>query len=215
MKKRLKLCLILALMLSLSSTAYALAAQGGSSTEITAEPYLPDIKIEVVVPAAGNVYINPYQLPLEVDGKIENKQVISSTFAIENQSEVPLGVNVEVTGKIKPESTMGLLTRSASSVTTTMKKAFMYFEIHTVSDTSAVEWDSKYSSSKHIVVRESSQIKKNVIILDAHDNEKRFGAFRLSGDCVQNPREPWTNEDGVEVEVVFTFTPLPLGTKIP
>jgi hypothetical protein len=65
------------------------------------------------------------------------------------------------------------------------------------------------------VVRESSQIKKNVIILDAHDNEKRFGAFRLSGDCVQNPREPWTNEDGVEVEVVFTFTPLPLGTKIP
>lgn len=214
MKKRLKLCLILALLLSLSSPAQAAVAQG-SSTEITAEPYLPDIKIEVVVPAAGNVYINPYQLPLEVNGKIENKQVISSTFAIENQSEVPLGVNVEVTGKIKPESTMGLLTRSASSVTTTMKKAFMYFEIHTVSDTSAVEWDSKYSSSKHIVVRESSQIKKNVIILDAHDNEKHFGAFRLSGDCVQNPREPWTNEDGVEVEVVFTFTPLPLGTKIP
>ena len=105
MKKRLKLCLILALLLSLSSPAQAAAAQD-SSTEITAEPYLPDIKIEVVVPAAGNVYINPYQLPLEVDGKIENKQVISSTFAIENQSEVPLGVNVEVTGKIKPESTM-------------------------------------------------------------------------------------------------------------
>ena len=70
MKKRLKLCLILALLLSLSSPAYALAAQG-SSTEITAEPYLPDIKIEVVVPAAGNVYINPYQLPIKVVCKID------------------------------------------------------------------------------------------------------------------------------------------------
>lgn len=214
MKKRLKLCLILALLLSLSSPAYALAAQG-SSTEITAEPYLPDIKIEVVVPAAGNVYINPYQLPIKVDGKIENKQVISDTFGIENQSEVPLKVDVAVTGKIKPRSTMGLLTRSASSVTTTMKKAFIYFEIHAVSDLSSVTWDSRYSSTKHIVVRESTQFKKGMIILDMCDKEKRFGAFRLAGDCVKNPSEPWSNEDGVEVEAVFTFTPLPLDTKIP
>lgn len=215
MKKRLKLCLFLALLLSLSSPARALAAQGGSSTELTAEPYLPDIKIEVVVPATGNVYINPYQLPIEVDGKIENKQVISDTFGLENQSEVPLQVDVEVTGTIKPGSTMGLLSTSTKKVTTTMKRAFMYFEIHTASDPTAVEWDSKYSSSKHIVVRESSQSKKNIIRLDACDNEKRFGAFRLSGDCVQKPREPWSSEDGVDVEVVFTFTPLPLGTPIP
>lgn len=215
MKKRLALCLIPALLLSLASTAHALAAQGGSSTELTAEPYLPDIKIEVVVPASGNVYINPYQLPIEVDGRIESKQVISDTFGIENQSEVPLQVDVEVTGTIKPGSTMGLLNTSTKKVSTTMKRAFMYFEIHAVSDPAAVEWNSKYSASKHIVVRESAQSKKNIIKLDACDNEKRFGAFRLSGDCVQNPREPWTSEDGVEVEVVFTFTPLPLGTQIP
>lgn len=215
MKKRLKLCLFLAMLLSLSSPAHAVAAQGGSSTELTAEPYLPDIKIEVVVPATGNVYINPYQLPIEVDGKIENKQVISDTFGLENQSEVPLQVDVEVTGAIKPGSTMGLLSTSTKKVTTTMKRAFIYFEIHAVSDLSAVTWDSKYSSTKHIVVRESTQLKKGMITLGAFDNEKRFGAFRLSGDCVQKPSDPWTSEDGVDVEVVFTFTPLPVGTPIP
>lgn len=215
MKKRLKLCLFLVLLLSLTSPAHAAAAQGGSSTELTAKPYLPDIKIEVVVPASGNVYINPYQLPIEVDGNIVNKQVVSDTFSIENQSEVPLQVNVEVSGTIKPGSTMGLLTTSAKGVKTSMKKAFMYFEIHSASDPSAVEWDSRYISSRHIVVRESTQSKQKAVLLDAYDKEKRFGVFRLSGDCVQNPSDPWTSEDGVEVEIAFTFTPLPVGTTIP
>lgn len=215
MKKKLSLCLLLALLLSLTAPAYALTIQGGSNTMITAEPYLPDIKIEVVVPTSGNVYINPYRLPVEVDGNIVNKQVISETFSIENQSEVPLKVDVEVVGKIKSGSSMGLLSQSTATVTTTAKRAFMYFEIHAVSNPSAVTWDSAYDADKHVVVREAERAKKDIVRLDSADNAKRFGAFRLTGDCVQNPREEWTEKDGVTVKVVFSFSPLPVGTAIP
>lgn len=48
---------------------------------------------------------------------------------------------------------------------------------------------------------------------DATDNNKlkpQQGSFllaRLGGDVVQNPTEAWTTQDGVSVNVAFTFTP--------
>lgn len=215
MKKRLSFCLILVVLLSLAVPAHAISVQGNSETVITAEPYLPDIEIEVVVPTAGNVYINPDQIPVKIDGGIVNKQIVSDTFSIENLSQVPLKVNVEVTGKIKSESDMSLATQSVAKVTTPLKKAFMYFEIKTASDPSAVTWAGAYSPSKHVMIRESMVAKKNIAILGFGDQDKRFGVFHLAGDCVQKPKNPWSSEDGVEVEVVFTFSPLPVGTAIP
>lgn len=215
MKKKLSLCLIFVLLLSLTAPAYAVSVRGGSTTLITAKPYLPDITIEVVVPTSGNVYINPNRLPVKIDGNIVNKQVVSDSFHIENLSEVPLKVSVEVEGKIKRGSDMGLLTRSAATVTTTAKRAFIFFEIQAVTNPSSVTWASAYNANKHVIVRDGSTAKKNIIILGSADQEKRFGAFHLAGDCIQNPREAWTEKDGVEVEIVFTFSPLPVGTEIP
>ncbi|MBD5170182.1 MAG: hypothetical protein HDT20_08740 [Oscillibacter sp.] len=215
MKKNLSLCLMLVLLFSLSSAALALEAPN-SKTTVTAEPYLPDIKIEVVVPTSGNVYINPLRLPVKVDGKVENKQIISDTFSIENQSEVPLRVDVEVTGKIKRGSDMGLLAKSTAGSKLTTKRAFMYFEIHASSSPSSAVWDSEYDANKHVVVRDSTdKIKKGIVILDSADNAKRFGTFRLTGDCIEEPKEPWNEKDGVEVNIVFSFSPLPVGTVVP
>lgn len=215
MKKRLLLCLIASLLLPLTVPAYAVSIRGGNKTVITAEPYLPDITIEVVVPTSGNVYINPNRLPVKVDGNIVNKQIVSDSFHIENLSEVPLKVSVEVEGRIKRGSDMGLLIESAANVTTTSKKAFIFLDIQAVANPSSVTWAGAYDANKHVIVRDGSTAKKNIITLDSADQEKRFGAFRLAGDCVQNPRSPWTEKDGVDVEVVFTFSPLPVGTTIP
>lgn len=214
MKKRLSLCLLLVALLAVAFPARA-AENPNSKTVITAETYLPDIKIEVVVPASGNVYINPNRLPVKVGANIENKQVVSDTFCIENLSDVPLKLSVEVTGKIKSGSDMGLLSSSTTGSTTRTKKAFMYLEILPASDPSAVEWSSAFDAKKHVVVRESSAAKKDIAIVGAADQEKHFGVFRLAGDCIQNPRSEWTAKDGVEVEVAFTFSPLAVGTAIP
>lgn len=210
MKKRLTLCLFAAMLLLLPIPA---RASNTSSTFITAEPYIPDIKIEVVVPASGDVYINPYWLPLRVGASIENKQIVSNALAIENLSEVPLSVSVEVTGSIRGD--LRLASESTAGEETTVKRAFMYFEILAVTNPNSVAWSNAYSEDKHVLIRESTRIKKNIITLGAADQAKRYGAFRISGDCVQNPREAWTEYDGVDIDVAFTFTPLPVGTNIP
>lgn len=215
MKKRLSLCLVLVLLLALAVPAHAVTVRGGNKTVIKAEPYLPDITIEVVVPTSGNVYINPNRLPVKVDGNIVNKQIVSDSFHIENLSEVPLKVSVEVEGRIKRGSDMGLLTQSTTNITTTAKRAFIFLDIQAVTNPSSVTWASAYDANKHVIVRDGSTAKKNIIILDSADQNKRFGAFHLAGDCVQNPREQWTEKDGVDVEVVFTFSPLPVGTNVP
>lgn len=211
MKKRFMLCLFAAMLLFLLPVSAQ--ASNTSSTFITAEPYIPDIKIEVVVPASGDVYINPYWLPLRVGASIENKQIISNTLAIENLSEVPLSVSVEVTGSIRGD--LRLASESTAGEETTVKRAFMYFEIQAVTNPNSVAWSNAYNEDKHILIRESTRIKKNIITLGAADQAKRYGAFRISGDCVQNPREAWTEYDGVDIDVAFTFSPLPVGTTIP
>lgn len=210
MKKRLSLCVVLALLLSLTTPALA-----AGNIKIIATPYLPEIKIEVVVPAYERVYINPYQIPVKIGGSIEDGQIISETANIENLSVVPVRVDVEVTGSVKSSSDLVLQATSTAGTTTTAKRAFVYFEMKATTDPKTVTWDNGYDADKHVVVRESTKIKKNMVSLAAGSQEKRYGAFRLTGDCIQNPREDWTARDGFTVEIIFTFSPLSVTTEIP
>ena len=200
---------LLALLTMLASVSVASAANE-YSTVITAECLLPDVMIQVVVPTESQVYVNPQSLPVRVDGKIVKSQIISEPSCIENQSEVPLAVTTSVTGTIKSGSDMFLSSTSTHEVSTTIKKAFIYFEMKASdsSDVTQVEWDDAYDENNHILVRTTAKAKKNYLILGAKDTQGSFGAFRLAGDCVANPRIPWTVEDGVDVNVTFTFTPV-------
>ena len=208
MKRRILCCVFIALLV-LSVPFPALAGgQQNVTTEITASCNLPEIM--VTVPATGAVYINPYEIPVEIDGASLTEQIVSTPAAIENQSEVPLAVTTSVTGTIKSGSDMFLSSTSTHEVSTTIKKAFIYFEMKASdsSDVTQVEWDDAYDENNHILVRTTAKAKKNYLILGAKDTQGSFGAFRLAGDCVANPRIPWTVEDGVDVNVTFTFTPV-------
>lgn len=210
MKKRISLCVVLALLLSLAAPARA-----AGNIKITATPYLPEIKIEVVVPAYKKVYINPYQIPVKVGGSIEDSQIISEPASIENLSEVPVKVDVEVTGTVKSTSDMLLQATSTTGTITTAKRAFIYFEIKASSSPDTAAWDNGYDADAHVVVRESTKAKKGIVTLAAENQANRYGVFHLTGDCVQNPREEWTARDGVSVEIIFTFSPLFITTEIP
>ena len=67
---------------------------GVSKVTINALYREPDI--EVNVPSAGQMYLNPKSLPMVVDGKVENKQIINTPWSIENQSEVAISVNAKI-----------------------------------------------------------------------------------------------------------------------
>lgn len=179
--------------------------KAGNITVIDASCELPEIK--VTVPTTGNLFINPYEMPVEINGESIGHQIISTPTVILNESIVPLKVSATVTGKIKESSDMALSSISVDSGYT-KKKAFIYFEIQSTNDLNTVTWDSEYNAEKHIIVRTSPKTKKNIVTLDAYDEngqKKCYGAFRLTGNCAAVPKIPWTEADGVDVTIAFTF----------
>lgn len=212
MKKQLLLGAVLALLLSVT----ALASGDSNKTIINALCNLPEIS--VTVPATAEVFINPYKIPIEIEADETTAQIVSTPAAIENKSKVPLSVTATVTGTIREGSNMRLSSYSTQSpdIVVTSKSAFIYFEMQAASNPGQVDWDSEYDAQKHQVVRAGvAKVRKNIVTIAQADKPKHFGAFRLTGDCVAVPRSPWTEADGIEVEIAFTFTPLPVWTEIP
>lgn len=200
-----------ALMLLTSSPALAASAGSSQTTEITVNCLIPDVKIQVVVPTASEVYVNPKSLPVRIDGKIDESQIISEPACIENKTEVPLLISASVTGVIKEGSDMTLGSSSTQGATTRSKKAFIYFEMKAAdSEDEDVAWDAAYDVNKHIRVSTVAKSKKNFLTLGAAGTSGCFGVFHLAGDCIANPRTEWTTDDGVDVNVSFTFIPVPL-----
>ena len=204
MKKKLPLCLVLTVLLSLLLQTQATCLTSGK-TKITARTLLPTI--EVVVPTTGQVYINPTRLSINLGHKIDNGQIISTPSAIENQSEVPVKVNADVTCTIKSGSNIQLESSSTAGSSSQEKKAFIYFEIQATSDPETVSWDGAYNAAKHMLIQPGTQSRKELTTLAAGDGGKRYGAFRLTGDCIASPESPWKTTDGVKLNIAFTFTP--------
>ena len=212
MKKTCLFCVILVMIVLLSVPAFA--AEESHQTEIIALCELPEIS--VVVPTTAEVFINPYQIPVTIESTTSTAQIVSTPACIENKSKVPMRVGVTVTGTVWENSSLllsGLPTTGAGAI----KRAFVYFEMQ-ASDTATPpqsSWDAAYDAQKHLAVRDFELPERKMVTLSAAGGTKPFGAFRLSGDCSTAPIEAWTEEDGIDVKIVFTFTPLPTWTEIP
>lgn len=215
--KIISVLLTLALFVSLLPAASALEAETGNirTVVITGTPRLPVISVKV--PSTGKVFINPYGLAVDMGwGEDESGQIISTPGCIENRSEVPLLVDVSVSSSVREGSDMILSSTSTKGTDSTTKKAFIYFEIKAVgtNDPYEVRWDRTFDSEKHIILGNgATKAKKEFLTLDPMTLDGETGkvgcaAFRLTGDAVRNPDTPWTDKDGVDVSVSFTFTPL-------
>lgn len=217
MRKRL-LCVVLTLAMLFSVQSAAAATGNTRSTVITATLTNQTPTIKVTVPSTAEVYLNPLKLPVSINSKSTREQIVSTPCVIANESDVPLQVDVTVTGQINEGSNMSLVTSSTKNSTSTSKRAFIYFEIQPADtdDFSKVVWDAAYSRSKrnHIPVTTMERTKTNTVVLasttlDGEIAEKGgYAAFRLTGDAVVNPRKAWTEDDGLTVEIAFTFVPL-------
>lgn len=213
MKRKKLLCAILALVLLISAQPAAMATGNVRSTIIRSTCRLPIIR--VTVPTSSSVYFNPLGFPVYIGGEESDKQIISTPAVIANESEVPLEVNVSVTGKVRTGSTM-TLTSAPTGGAGTEKSAFVYFEIKQTNsdDPETVQWDPSYDAAKHIAVTTGEPVTRQNIMtlpartLDGEVAENGYAVFRLTGDAVKNPTNAWSTRDGVAVSVAFTFTPL-------
>ena len=212
MKKKLLLSAVLSFLLS----ATAFASGGSYQTTVDALCNLPEIS--VTVPSSAEVFINPYKIPITIESDESTAQIVSTPACIENKSTVPLSIPATVIGTIKEGSDMGLYAYSTQEQELTSKRAFVYLEMQASASSSPadVDWDSEYDVEKHIVIRAGvPRTKKDMVTIAQADQPKHFGAFRLTGDCVATPRKPWTEADGIDVEIAFTFKALPVWTEIP
>lgn len=197
---------VLVLLMGLTTSTFA----AGGSTVITAEFVQADITIEVTIPGGqSQTFINPENYSVEIDGKVEDGQIISMPMYIENQSEIPLLVSTSVTGVAKG----GLDLRGSTTLGTTSraKRVFVYFQLRAAAGPEDVDWGDGYDADKDIVVRTTTKKKTDYVTLAAKDQEDRYGVFRLSGDCVAEPKIEWTEEDGFAATIVFTFKAGPLS----
>lgn len=203
-KKTLFLLMAFLALFSLSVPAFAAELGNKRATVIYAEcSRLP--VIQVIVPSSMDVMINPYQIPIVIKNEAVGDQIVSDPVALENKSEVALKVSVSMTTAIREGSDMRLASESTAGQELTSKQAFIYFEIQPTSDPDQVSWAEKYDEEKHIMVRTGTKVRKDMVTLGAAGQPLSYGAFHLAGDCVEYPRSVWTEADGIDVAIAFTF----------
>ena len=174
-------------------------------THIDALCQVPDVSVKV--PSTGDVFINPYKMDVTVNATETDAQIVSTPAAIENESPVPIQVTATATGKVKEGSDMGFSTAPTEGIGT-RKKAFLYFEIVATDSIDNAVWADGYDTNKHLAIRAATRTKKNIVTLSESGKAGSVGAFRLAGDCAITPKVPWSDDDGLEVEIAFTFKPM-------
>jgi hypothetical protein len=205
------LAVLLLLSLVLPACAVAIPYTSHPVTELTATCSVPEVTIDVTVPQTATATINPSGATVQIGDTLDDGQILTSLAYIENQSEVPVSVDVAITGSVNKGSDMELLSKSAKSLK--YKAAQVFFQIKAVTDPEDVVWDSSYNAKKHVLVLDGTEEKEKIVTIGAASQENRFGAFRLSGNCstkFSDPDESWTEDDGFTATIVFTFKAVPL-----
>ena len=165
--------------------------------------------IEVLVPSSGQVIINPYCLPVELDGQTSTDQIVSAPLILENRSTIPVSVSASVTGTVPPYS--GVSFASAPPMPDSpMKEIFLYAEFHAVPEPAfQPSWSGLYSdSTNQLMVGFQSAAKADVLRLEAGGTACSWGAMRLFGSAAVSPMVPWQAGDDIQATFVFSFTPI-------
>lgn len=188
-----KLSFLLAFLLALTAVCPVHAA---AATEMRSEIAL----VEVTVPQAGRIVLNPYGLPVEVDGEKTTEQIASETMPITNNGDEAVVVTARTAGHISENSSMTFVT-APPAAGTVEKEVFLYTEFQREGE----DWSGRYSGGENqILVTEGVSESKEVLTLEANAG----GKFRMFGATAVSPADPWSGADEISVTVVFTFTPL-------
>lgn len=200
--------LTLALLLALLAPAYAADAEGTpeSEMEISGEVILPPDSsdfltekpvISVRVPASGRVVVNPYRLEVALGGEVSREQVVSETYSLSSECDLPVTVSVSATGTVPAGSEAVFVTAPPQSQTEG-KEVFMYAEFQEAYGA----WRGSFTDAYNQVMATGwGESKQDVLTLEPW-GERRF---RLFGAASVPSEGMWTERDTVNVTLAFTF----------
>lgn len=219
MKKRITV-LLMACILALSMPVSVLAAEGTKITALYKEPAI-DVRVSSSA-TAGDLLINPYGLPVTVDGEVRSSaEIISKPWSIQNRSNVALRLDAKVSAQVGTNSKIEFCSRSVKTDRSGDKKVFLFLD-YRVTDPdvalSDLNWDETvYSRTKNIIITEYEEEREKIMTLAAADEDGSVanggvGAFCIGGNVAPKPDEAWNpTVDRVAVNVVFTFHPTVLN----
>lgn len=163
--------------------------------------------IDVVVPDTGTVIINPYGLPVEIEGQETTEQIAGSTMLLENRSNVAVDVSVNAVGIAQGYVVFATEPPAGSTLE---KEVFLYAEFQaTEALGQTVPWQVFFSDAPNqILVTPYGSNKDGVMRLEAVETPYSCGAARLFGSVSTYPAQSWEAGDGFHVNLAFTFTPV-------
>ena len=156
------------------------------------QPVIDEDIIDVVVPAAGTVTLNPYRLPVDTDTGTTNEQVIYQPQEIINYSNFPVVVTAAAAGTLEGDA---WLVSAPPAEDAASKELFLYAEFQSQPDL----WDGGYTGAPNqLLINDPA---KDVLLLDAGG----VGYFRLSGSMTPYPQNMWSSDNALTVTISYTF----------
>lgn len=163
--------------------------------------------IEVTVPETGSVLINPYGLPVMLEGRETTEQIAGSTMLLENRSAVAVEVSASAVG-----TAFGgvALVPQPPAADAWEKEVFLYAEFQSLAylDTEPA-WMGFYAGgANQLLVMPDGLWQDDLMRLEAAGAPYSWGAVRLFGAAAVYPALPWQDGDGFLVSLAFTFSPV-------
>lgn len=219
--------------LSMGTVAFAAASDATQTLDIAGTVQAPTLN--VVIPTAGSVVINPYGLEYEAgtddegDPIIKTDQIISPEDYIYNAGDVAVQASATVKATVAGKAVIAAKAPSETYSTTkpdTTKSVYLYAEFSNVVDHDGLITDPStevkgvdtftftdgYVAEDDILVSAKGATKTNAFTLDKVTGETdsevtKVVAFRLAGEANGKAATAWTAEDSVTVNVTFDFLP--------
>ena len=209
MKKKICICMALALLLSAAQPALAseLTVYGEVAVPPLAEILAEDPALSMEVPATSWVVANPYHMEVEQDGVSSTDDIVSPVLVLENQSGFPVRVDVRAVGTT-PYDSEAVFVTTPPEEDTVGKELFLYAEFQEIPDPddTPVWLGGFYDAYNQLLITESGLSKDGVMDLEAAGSEYSQGAMRVFGSVAPaTPDRFWQKSDSFSINFVFTY----------
>ena len=158
-------------------------------------PVIEDDLIEVVVPAVGEVVLNPYGLAVETAWGTNREQVQHQPQPLTNNSNFPVIVTATATGALAGDA---WFVTAPPEREAEEKELFLYVEYQSQPDV----WQGAYTGAPNQLLVTEYGSSGEVLTLEAGAE----GYYRLFGAMSPTPQTMWSSDNALTVTLAYTFT---------
>ena len=181
----------------------AVAGEAPETEDAEASPAFP---ADVTIPATGRIILNPYRMPVEMNGNSYSEQVVSEENIIVSAEPYSLIMTAEALATFAESSSVELVS-TPDDLSDHAKTLFVWFEFQLLSDLDAKpQWSGVYTGAENQIVVNAG--KANVLILPAAEGDSpTYAAFRAFGTAMTPLGMLWEAQDLANFKVSFAFAP--------